>query len=176
MSDFKKQVTSLTHSDNATGGLYLMLMGMFVGNLAPSVGDAVFFRVEKSLRDKWKRGELSASRYWAYNTAAYYGIPFTYWFAIFLLIINIEGDYQKKLKISMFLIGGGIAAGVILKAIQTDKKQLALEDEEKLLLLKNYPEIVNVLNKPEYENISGQFTFKNYSAIRAKQQILDKQA
>jgi hypothetical protein len=156
MSDFKKEMTGLFHGDNASAGLYTLLIGMALGNLLPSPSDAVFFSYEKKLRDKWKRGELTAKQFWIKNTASYYFIPFTYWALLAFIVVNIKGDYHKKLKVAGALIGAGIALGVILKMMQSDKTQLEKEDEERLLLLKNHPEIVEILKKPEYENISAQ--------------------
>lgn len=175
MGDFKEKISSLTHGKDATAGLYALLIGMSLGNLCPSVSDGIFFRVERNLRQKYKNGVLTPRQFYVRNTLAYYLIPFTYWAALALVIFNIKGDYHKKLKISVAAIGAGVVVGIILKMVQSDEIQLAKEDKEKLLLLEKYPEIVNILNKPEYENISGQLTFKNYSAIRAKQQIADKQ-
>jgi hypothetical protein len=156
MSDFKEQITGLTHSKNASGGLYLMLIGMSLGNLLPSPSDALFFKLEKSLRDKWKRGELTAKEFWVKNTTYYYLVPFTYWALLALVVVNIKGDYHKKLKVAGALVGAGVALGVILKLMQNDEKQLQKEDEERMLLQQKHPEVVRILQKPEYENIAGQ--------------------
>ena len=175
MSDFKQQIAGVTHSENASGGLYILLIGMSLGNLLPSISDGIFFRVERNLRQKYKNGFYTPKQFYVRNTAAYYLIPFTYWAALAILIVQIKGDYHKKLKISVAAISAGIVAGIILKMVQDDELQLEKEDQEKLLLLKNHPEVVAILNKPEYENISGQLTFKNYTAIRA-QEAKDKSA
>ena len=156
MSDFKKQMGSLFQGENASAGLYTLLIGMAMGNLLPSPSDAIFFKVEKNLRDKWKRGELTAKQFWIKNTTAYYFIPFTYWALLAVIVVNIKGDYHKKLKYAGALVGAGVALGVILKMMQTDEKQLEKEEQERTLLLQNHPEVVDILKKPEYENISAQ--------------------
>lgn len=160
MSDFKEKISGLTHGKDATAGLYAMLIGMSLGNILPSVSDGIFFICERNLRDSWKRGEITAKQYWLKNTLYYYTIPFTYWALVALIIINIKGDYQKKLKLSIALIGGGAVIGILIKMMQTDNKQLAKEDAERLLLLQNHPEIVDVLKQPEFENIAGQIIGK----------------
>ena len=156
MGDFKKQISSLAHGKNATGGLYTLLVGMSLGNLLPSPSDSAYFFLQTNLRDKWKRGEISAEQYWKLNSLYYYFVPFTYWALLALIVINIKGSSEQKIKIAGALVGSGIAVGIILKLMQNDKKQLMKEDEERDLLIKQHPEIVDILKKPEYENIAGQ--------------------
>ncbi len=160
MSDFKKQMGGLFHSENASAGLYTLLIGMAAGNLLPSPSDALFFRYERKLRDDWKAGKITAKEFWTRNTCAYYFLPFTYWALLAFIVVNIKTNYHNKLKIAGALIGAGVALGVVLKMMQTDEKQLEKEDEERLLLAKNHPEVVAILKKPEYENISGQIVNK----------------
>lgn len=156
MSDFTSQIKGVAHSENATGAIYALIGGMVLGNALPSPSDAWFFYEEKKLRDRWKKGELTAEKYWELNTLYYYLLPMLYWLAVGAVIVGIKGDATKKLKLMAVLVGGGVVAGVILKMIQTDKKQLDKEDQERLLLLKNHPEVVEILKKPEFENIAGQ--------------------
>ena len=153
---FKKQMSGLFHGSNAEAGLYTLMLGMIAGNITPSVSDAIFFRVEQSLRDKWKRGELTAEQFWKKNTISYYLIPCTYWIFITLLVVNVRGSYHDKLKWAVALVGSGVALGVIMKLMQNDKKQLIKEDEERDLLREKYPEVVDILSHPEFENIAGQ--------------------
>ena len=156
MSDFKQKMSGLMHGGNETAGLYTLLIGMAAGNLLPSPSDALYFRLQARLRDKWKRGELSATDYWKKNTFYYYSVPFLYWAFLAILVINVKGSAEQKLKIAGALVGGGVALGVVLKLIQNDKQQLLKEDEERDLLLKSHPEIIDILKRPEFENIAGQ--------------------
>jgi len=156
MSDFKKQMSGLAHSSNAKGGLYAVLIGMALGNLMPSISDGIYFLAQAKLRDRWKRGEISATQYWKKNVIYYYTIPCTYWILVALVVINIKGNANQKMKITLALLGGGVVAGIIMKAIQSDKKQLIKEDDERDLLLRKHPEVVKILQQPEFENIAGQ--------------------
>lgn len=156
MSDFVSQIKGVAGSKNATGAIYALIGGLVLGNALPSPSDAWFFWEEKKLRDRWKKGELTAEKYWELNTLYYYLLPMLYWLVVGAVIVTIKGDATKKIKLMAVLVGGGVVAGVVLKMIQTDKTQLAKEDKERLLLLKNHPEVVDILKKPEYENIAGQ--------------------
>lgn len=167
MSDLKEQISGVAHSENAKGALYALLIGMVVGNALPSPSDAWFFFEEKKLRDRWKRGELTAEKFWKLNTFYYYSIPCLYWLLIGSIIVSIKGDAAKKIKLTALLVGGGAVAGVILKMIQQDKKQLNKEEQEKLLLLKNHPEVIEILKKPEFSNISSQFV--NFTGKKLKE-------
>ena len=156
MSGFKSQLTNLAKSENATAGLYALLIGMSLGNLLPSPSDGLYFSYQTKLRDKWKRGELTAKQFWAKNTAGYYLIPFTYWALLAIVVVNMKGDFQKKLKVAGALVGAGVAIGIVVKLMQNDKQQLEKEDAERLRLLENHPEVIQILKSPQYENISAQ--------------------
>ena len=156
MSDFKDKMTTLFKGDSGESALYVLLIGMAMGNLLPTPSDALYMKLQAGLRDKWKKGEITATQYWEKNVWYYYSVPFLYWGALALVVINIKTSYQNKLKVAGALVGAGVALGIILKLLANDKEQLAKEDEERDLLLKNHPEIVDILKKPEYENIAGQ--------------------
>jgi hypothetical protein len=153
---FKKEMGNLFQGSNASAGLYTLLLGMATGNILPSPSDALYMKLQAGLRDKWKRGEISAEQYWKLNSLYYYFVPFTYWAFLALIVINIKASSEQKIKIAGALVGSGIAVGIILKLMQNDKKQLMKEDEERDLLIKQHPEIIDILKKPEYENIAGQ--------------------
>lgn len=156
MSDFKEQMGGLIHGKNEKGGLYALLIGMALGNIIPSISDGYYFFLQKKLRDQWKNGEITAKEYWTKNSLYYYLVPCSYWIALSIIIINVKGDATKKLKMSAAAIGAGAVLAIILKMVQTDKKQLEKEDAERANLIKDHPEVFKVLQRPEYSNIAGQ--------------------
>jgi len=155
MGEFTGEIKGVAGSSHAKGAIYAMLAGMVLGNALPSPSDAWYFHLQTKLRDKWKRGEISAEKYWKLNAFYYYAIPMLYWLLVGSIIVSIKGDAQKKIKLTAVLIGGGVVVGVILKQMQKDKTQLSKEEEECLLLMKNHPEVVEILKRPEYKNISS---------------------
>jgi hypothetical protein len=157
MSDLKKQLSSLSNSENATAGLYTLFIGMALGNLIPTPSDALYMLYQTKLRDKWKRGLITPEQYWKRNAIGYYFIPFTWWVLLGAIVVNIKGTSEKKAKIALALIGSSAVVGLILKQIQKDNQEINTEDEAKLKLLREHPEVLKILNKPEFDSINGQF-------------------
>src|ERR1035437_9766469 len=149
MSDIKEQVSGITNGKYATGGLYILFLGFAAGNFLPTIGDGIYFIINSRLRDKWKRGEISAKEYWLKDGLSYYIIPASWWLLLGGIIVGVGGDFKTKSKIAIGLISGSAVLGIILKKIFEDEKQLGVEDQEKLRLLKEHPEVVAILNKPE---------------------------
>jgi hypothetical protein len=157
MSDFKEQMVGSMHGKYSNAILYTFFISAFLGNAIPTPSDAYYFYLQTKLRDKWKRGEITASQYWSRNTIFYYGIPCLWWLLLFGIVVNLKISSEQKLKVAIALIGSTALVGVVLKMVQNDKDQLSMEDAEKLKLLKEHPEVVAILNKPEFSNISSQF-------------------
>jgi len=168
MGEFTGEISSAANSKNAKGALYAMLAGLVLGNALPSPSDALYFKLQTGLRNKWKRGEITAQRYWKLNTFYYYSVPMLYWLIIGLIIVNIKGDAEKKIKMTAVLIGGGVVIGTIFKLMQDDKAQLTKEEEEIKHLIEKHPEVVKILNKPEFDSINGQFKNVNANGIKFK--------
>ena len=111
MGEFTSQIKGVAGSANATGAIYAMISGMVLGNVLPSPSDALFFYKQKQLRDKWKKGELTAEKYWKLNTTYYYLFPMLYWLAVGAVIVSVKGDATQKIKLTALLVGGGVVAG-----------------------------------------------------------------
>ncbi|HWY11634.1 MAG TPA: hypothetical protein VN026_09935 [Bacteroidia bacterium] len=161
MSDLKEQIVGVSHSKYANSALYVLFIGMALGNLTPAPSDALYMFYQTKLRDKWKRGEITPEQYWKKNTIGYYMIPFTWWALIAFIVINVKGTSEKKAKIALALVGGSVVLGLVLRMIKVDKKQLEVEEKERTLLLQNHPEVVEILKQPEFENISSQLISSN---------------
>ncbi len=177
MSELTGEISGVAHSKHAKGALYAMLGGMILGNAMPSPSDAWYFHLQTKLRDKWKKGEITAEKYWKLNAFYYYSIPMLYWLLVGSIIVTVKGSAEKKIKLTAFLVGGGVVVGVILKQMQKDKLQLSKEDEAKLNLLREHPEIVKVLSDPKYDSINGQFVkFKNITAEKQRKELEETKA
>ena len=172
MGEFTGEISSAANSKNAKGALYAMLAGLVLGNALPSPSDALYFKLQTGLRNKWKKGEITAQRYWKLNTFYYYSVPMLYWLIIGLIIVNSKGDAEKKIKMTAVLIGGGVVVGTIFKLMQDDKAQLTKEEEEIKHLIEKHPDVIKILNKPEYDSINGQFKNVTGESLRKKHEDL----
>jgi hypothetical protein len=107
--------------------IYGALFGAIAGDLVPTPGDFFYFKLMRELRDKWTKGEITSKQYWSRETLYYYLLNSSWWALVFLITYNIEGDFQKKLKIALALTGAGLVVGVILKNIQKDEQERLAE-------------------------------------------------
>lgn len=122
-----KSIKSGFKSEHANALLYAGLLGLILSDIIPTPADAVYFNVERNLRDKWKRGEIEPKQYWEKTAMAYYLLNPIWWTLVAGVTISIKGDATQKLKIAGALIGAGAVVAIIYKNIKKDEKQLEQE-------------------------------------------------
>ncbi len=116
------EISSAVKSDHGKAVLYAGALGLLFSDIIPTPADAIYFEVEKKLRDKWKAGQITPQRYWAYTTAAYYGLNPLWWALVLGVVVYSKGSVTQKAKIGIGIIGAGAVAAVIYKNINQDIK------------------------------------------------------
>lgn len=127
MSDFGSQLKGVSGSQYATAAIYAGAIGLIVSDVIPTPADALYFWLERKLRDQWKQGKITPSQYWTREAIIYYGLNPLWWLLVLVLIVRAKGDASHKLKILLAIIGGGAVIGVIFKNVQLDTAELAAE-------------------------------------------------
>ena len=102
--------------------IYAAILGAAIGDVLPTLGDYAYFKAQASLKEKLNKGEITPKQYWQRESLYYYTTNSLYWLAIGLILYNIKGDYHKKIKIGLWIIGGGAVIGVISKNIKKDEE------------------------------------------------------
>lgn len=166
-----KEIKSGLKSEQGNAVLYAGLLGLFLSDIIPTPADALVFSIEKKLRDKWKRGEITPTEYWKKKAMAYYLLNPIYWAIVAGITISIKGDVMKKLKVAGGIIGSGAVVAVIYKNIKDDKKELAEEAKEKQELLLHHPEYADFLsnngNLPKFKNVQLEKLQKELEELKA---------
>ena len=112
--------------------LYTGLLAAVAGDVIPTIGDALFFYKVRQWRDQWTKGELTSKQFWAKELSGYYLYNSAFWLFLFLLVYNVEGSFEKKLKIAAAVVGAGAVFTVIYKNINKDvKENLTAINQEK---------------------------------------------
>jgi len=129
----KQQVSSAVDykSEHGKALLYALGIGLILSDIIPTPADAVYFKIERNLRNKWKEGQITPAKYWTLTTASYYGLNPLWWTLVFGVILLTKGSALKKLKYGSYLIGGGAVIAVVYKNIQADKKDLEQQQQGK---------------------------------------------
>lgn len=118
-------VKSAVDSGHGTALLYAAAFGLLLSDALPTPADSIYFRLEKKLRDKWDKGELTPKQYWWAKAGVYY-VPNVLWWSLVLGTVVYAGrDFNQKWKIGLGLISGGVVFAVLSKNISQDVKQNA---------------------------------------------------
>lgn len=95
----KDTINSAIKSGHGNAILYAGALGLIISDILPTPADALYFKVEKNLRDKWKKGEITPKQYWASEAAAYYLINPLYWSLVLGAMVLTKGDVKQKAKV-----------------------------------------------------------------------------
>ncbi|HEX4850346.1 MAG TPA: hypothetical protein VFV08_06045 [Puia sp.] len=109
--------------------LYALGIGLILSDIIPTPADAVYFNIERNLRNKWQAGTITPGKYWGLTTAAYYGLNPVWWTMVLGVLLLTKGSALHKLKIGSAIIGSGAVIAVVYKNIQADKKQLEQQQQ-----------------------------------------------
>ncbi len=155
-----KDIQKGLKSEHGNAILLAGLIGLTLSDIIPTIADSAYFSAEKSLRDRWKKGEITPKEYWSKSSFYYYGLNFSYWLIVSAIVLSIKGDAEKKIKVLGGLIGGGAVAAIIYKNIQKDTAELKSEEEQRKALLEKFPEIAPVLESPQFKNYAAELSNK----------------
>jgi hypothetical protein len=117
-----EKIKNVFKSDSAVGGLYVGLVGAWIGEIAPSPTDILDFYWERTWRIQLEKGEIDAKTYWRRITAKYYFLDSSYWLLLLGVAVAVGGDIKRKATVIGGIVGAGMAIGVIGKNIQKDTK------------------------------------------------------
>jgi hypothetical protein len=121
-----------------SGLLFAAVGGAVLGDLIPTPGDALAFHLQRKLRDKWSKGEITSKQYWGREALYYYTLNSTWWLLVGLATYYTPGETQKKIRTLLALTGAGIVFSVIYKNIKKDEaEKLAEKNALKQRLLEN---------------------------------------
>lgn len=120
------EISSAVKSDHGKAVLYAGALGLLLSDIIPTPADAIYFELQRKLRDKWKAGDISPQKYWTLSTAAYYGLNPLWWSLVLGIVVYTKGSVTQKAKIGIGIVGAGAVAAVIYKNIQRDIKKNAV--------------------------------------------------
>jgi len=123
-----KSIKAGIDSGHGNALIYAGLIGLVLSDIIPTPADALYFHIERNLRDKWKRGEITPEKYWEKTAEYYYILNPIWWLLVGGIVISIKGDASKKIKILGGIIGAGAVLAVLHKNIVQDRKELSLEE------------------------------------------------
>lgn len=121
------ELQGVGESQYATGAIYAGLLGLFLSDLIPTPADALYFRDERKLRNRWKDRDILPEEYWEKSASNYYLYNAAWWALVGIATIYTKGTAEDKLLTLSGLIGAGAVISVIFTNIQKDKAELEKE-------------------------------------------------
>jgi len=115
------ELSSAVKSGHGTGLLYATMIGLVLSDIIPTPGDALYFWRQQVLKKMLADKLITPKEYWVKEAAGYYLYNSAWWALVFGAVILTKGDYSKKLKVGLAMMGGGFVVGVILKNIKKDE-------------------------------------------------------
>jgi len=120
---FIKSISSASESGHGTALLYAGLLGLLISDIIPTPADALVFKYQSKLKDQLEAKEITPKQYWLRDAAAYYFLNPIWWIIVILIVSNIKGDAERKLKFSIGIIAAGLVVAVIYKNIKKDEEK-----------------------------------------------------
>lgn len=117
------QVKYAVKSGHGEALITVALIAAAIGDLVPTPADALYFSLEKKIRDQWKNGTINTRQYWTKQALYYYTLNPLYWLSILGLVYLTKGNFNQKVKLALGIVGTGAVAAVIYKNIQKDIQQ-----------------------------------------------------
>lgn len=115
-----KQIHNAVGTKHADAVLYAAGIGLIASDILPTPADAIYFHIEKRLRDQWKNGKLTPKQYWVRSAEAYYLMNPIWWTLVLGVMVATKGGIEQKIKIGGALIGAGAVAGVLYRNYRID--------------------------------------------------------
>ena len=131
---------SAVQSGHGTALVYATMAGLLLSDAVPTPADGVFFWDEQRLKRKLELREITPKQYWVKNALGYYFYNVAWWTLVGIAVIATKGDYSRKAKVGVALIGAGAVFAILHKNIQKDKEIQDLEDEQKQTTIKCAPQ------------------------------------
>ena len=125
----KDSITSAIKSGHGNAILYAGALGLLASDIIPTPADGLYFHLLRIERDKFNKGEITPKQFWSREAAMYYGLNPLWWSVVLGAMVFTKGDYTKKLKVGIGIIGAGAVIGVIYNNVKKDEilreKQIA---------------------------------------------------
>lgn len=116
------KVTSLFKSEHGITALYVALLSGAVANFLPDPTDGLNFYLDRKLRIKFEKGELSATQYWERKSILYYGLDSLWYIILFTIAFFIKGGVKEKGLVVLGVLATGVVVGIIFNNIKEDTK------------------------------------------------------
>lgn len=116
------EISGAVKRGNGTAVVYAAMIGLFLSDIIPTPADALYFWQQRRLKEKLSAGVISAKQYWIADAAGYYLYNPLWWLLVIGVVVSIKGDYSKKMKVGLGLIGAGAVVAILYKNIKEDEK------------------------------------------------------
>lgn len=115
-------IDSAIKSGHGNAVVYAGALGLLVSDIIPTPADSVYLYMQRKLKEKQIKGEITSKQYWAYESLYYYSLNPIYWGLVLTAVYLTKGGYMNKIKIGGAIIASGALLAVIHKNIIEEEK------------------------------------------------------
>jgi hypothetical protein len=116
----KDTITSAISSGHGNAIVYAGALGLLLSDVIPTPADALYFTLMQKEKRKLENKEITPAQYWRKEAFLYYGLNPLWWSLVLGALYFTKGDYTKKAKIGLGIIGAGAVIGVLNQNIKKD--------------------------------------------------------
>lgn len=109
-------------SNNRTGLLYAVGIGLILSDIIPTPADALYFYRQRINKQKLEKGEITPKQYWSKDAFNYYALNPLWWALVLGATYTLGKDYKQKRNILLGLLTAGVVVGVLSKNVKSDKE------------------------------------------------------
>lgn len=153
-----KDIKNLLEGSSGETALYMSVIAVMVADVLPTPDDALYFYLQRELRNKFVNNELTPAQYWEREATIYYLVNPIWWGTVLLILASIKGTTMNKLKIFGMVVGAGALVTVIHKNIIKDEKMKQEEEFNKHIATK---EVKSGIDGIKIEN-NSVLNYKNF--------------
>lgn len=132
MSNLASNIGAVTGGKYANAVLYAGLFTLLATEALPSPADVIYNDVEKRIREKWKKGEITPQQYYKKSANSLYMIQPLWWGFALSLVYFWDGDFYTKLKVAAIVVGTGAAIGAMQKIGQKNLDEIHRETKAQI--------------------------------------------
>jgi hypothetical protein len=115
-------IESAIKSGHGNAIVYAGALGLLASDIIPTPADSAYLYLQRKLKEKQLKGEITSKQYWTYESISYYTLNPIYWALVLGAVYLTKGGYMNKIKIGGTIIASGALLAVIHKNIVEEEK------------------------------------------------------
>jgi len=129
--DFDLGINKAVKDGNGNAIIMTAVIAAAISNVLPTPFDSIYFERQSKLKFELEDGKITPEQYWWHDIGEYYFWTALWYTGLFVVLQAAGGNYEKKARMLIVLIGAGLVVGVAQKNIKKEKEVAELRQQQK---------------------------------------------